>query len=87
MGLKRSQRKRRNKYPVKFCQRCKDPLDPEDRHYHKFCRVCRDLRARQRREQVGAKLLAKPRSTHTEMRDGQEFTVTVLAPKRRGHRR
>jgi hypothetical protein len=66
------------------CRRCKARREPWERlTIGGYCPTCSDLLRALRTRKTSTRLLAKAKPAGTVERDGQEFRVVVLPPKRR----
>jgi hypothetical protein len=88
-----ARRKVRRKQPraCRVCGLLPEPTDFEfsdrpGRWLQGICPTCRAARARERKTATAQKLLDQAKTT-TVIRDGKEFVVKTLPPKRRGGRR
>ena len=65
------------------CRRCKARREPWERlTIGGYCPSCSEAVRTRRSRKTGARLLAKAKQAGTVERDGQEFQVLVLPPKR-----
>jgi hypothetical protein len=77
-------RRKANMFPaVLRCRRCQLWRAPDERFYRGLCSSCRKEKAKARRAATGARILAKAKDAGTLERDGQQFRVVALPPKRR----
>ena|SRR5262245_55288255 len=85
---KRGKRKRRHRRkPTNepaTCYGCGMERPPGTRFWRGYCGDCRETMGSARRAKTGANVIAKGKIVGTETRDGQEYTVVKLPPKKRG---
>jgi hypothetical protein len=74
--------KKRRHQPA--CRDCGDLRYDGEPFFRGLCDTCRHKRAVARRAQTGARAIANAKPAGTLERDGQQFRVVVLPPKRRG---
>lgn len=76
--------KRRHRKPRPKCVDCNLAFDPlTDKWTTGICPKCSQARAILRRAQTGQRLLARAHLAGQQIRDGREYTILQLPPKRR----